>query len=179
MISLKKFVAESNRIEGIDDVSRKDMEAHENLLARPHLAVRDIEQFVSLVQPNAILRRPVGLNVRVGNHIAPAGGPKIEPALEAILKSANNLMDSPAKLGFDVSYGAYVTHLDYEDLHPFSDGNGRSGRAIWLWMRRGLTGRGFLYEWNKQVLSFGDLGFEVLRARYYSSLRAVKEPKRG
>ena len=170
MISLKKFVAESNRIEGIDDVSRKDMEAHENLLARPHLAVQDIEQFVSLVQPNAILRRPVGLNVRVGNYVAPPGGPKIEPALEAILKSANNLMDSPAKLGFDISYGAYVTHMDYENLHPFSDGNGRSGRAIWLWMHKGYTGRGFLYEWNKARLECAGLDFFQMRAMYYHSL---------
>lgn len=175
MITLEEFVAESNRIEGIDGVSRNDMIAHEDLLARPRLMVQNIERFVSLVQPNAILRRPVGLNVRVGSHIAPPGGPKIEPALEKLLGLVNR--DWVEEGHCDPA--AYKAHLAYEDLHPFSDGNGRSGRAIWLWMRRGLTGCGFLREWNKQVLSFGDLDFEVLRARYYSSLRAVKEPKRG
>lgn len=175
MITLEEFVAESNRIEGIDGVSPDDMKAHEELLARPRLMVQDIERFVSLVQPNAILRRPAGLNVRVGNHIAPPGGPKIEPALKKLLRLVNRGWVEEGHC----DPAAYQAHLAYEDLHPFSDGNGRSGRAIWLWMRRGLTGRGFLYEWNKQVLSFGDLGFEVLRARYYSSLRAVKEPKRG
>ena len=170
MITLEEFVAESNRIEGIDGVSPDDMKAHEELLALRELSVKDIERFVSLVQPNAILRRPVGLNVRVGNHIAPAGGPKIEPALSDILKSANNLMDSPAKLGFDISYGAYVTHMDYENLHPFSDGNGRSGRAIWLWMHKGYTGRGFLYEWNKARLECAGLDFFQMRRMYYQSL---------
>ena len=175
MITLEEFVAESNRIEGIDGVSRDDMIAHEELLAWRELNVEDIERFVFLVQPNAILRRPVGLNVRVGSHTAPPGGPKIEPALEKLLGLVNR--DWVEEGHCDPA--AYKVHLAYEDLHPFSDGNGRSGRAIWLWMRRGLTGCGFLHEWNKQVLSFGDLDFEVLRARYYSSLRAVKEPKRG
>ena len=167
MITLKKFIAESNRIEGINGVSRKDMKAHENLLARPTLTVQDIERFVSLVQPNAILRRPVGLNVRVGSYTAPPGGPKIEPALEAILGGVNNL---PDHRGFSTIYGAYVTHLDYENLHPFSDGNGRSGRAIWLWMHKGYTGRGFLYEWNKARLECAGLDFFQMRAMYYQSL---------
>ena len=174
MITLEEFVAESNRIEGIDGVAPDDMMAHEELLSLRELSVKDIERFVFLVQPNAILRRPAGLNVRVGNHIAPPGGPKIEPALKKLLRLVNQ--DWVEEGHCDPA--AYQAHLAYEDLHPFSDGNGRSGRAIWLWMRRGLTGRGFLHEWNKQVLSFGDLDFEVLRARYYSSLRAVKEPKR-
>ena len=170
MITLEEFVAESNRIEGIGSVSRKDMKAHEELLALRELSVKDIERFVSLVQLNAILRRPVGLNVRVGNHVAPPGGPKIEPALRALLGAANNLVDHPAKTGFDTTYGAYVTHLDYENLHPFSDGNGRSGRAIWLWMHKGYTGRGFLYEWNKARLECAGLDFFQMRAMYYHSL---------
>ena len=175
MITLIEFVEESNLIEGIDVVSSDDMKAHEELLALPHLTVKDVERFVSLVQPNAILRRPVGLNVRVGSHVAPPGGPKIEPALKRLLGLVNRDWVEEGHC----DRAAYKAHLAYEDLHPFSDGNGRSGRAIWLWMREGLTGCGFLHEWNKQVLNFGDLDFEVLRARYYSSLRAVEEPKRG
>ena len=166
MITLEEFVAESNRIEGIDGVSRSDMIAHEDLLARPRLTVQDIERFVSLVQPNAILRRPVGLNVRVGNHIAPAGGPKIEPALEKLLGSVNR--DWAGEGHCDPA--AYKTHLAYEDLHPFSDGNGRSGRAIWLWMHKGYTGRGFLYEWSKARLECAGLDFFQMRAMYYHSL---------
>lgn len=64
MITLENFVEESNRIEGIDGVAQEDMIAHENLLARKTLTVQDLEDFVALVQPGAMLRRPVGLNVR-------------------------------------------------------------------------------------------------------------------
>ncbi len=166
MITLIEFVQESNRIEGIDEVSRNDMKAHEELLALPQLTVKDVERFVFLVQSNAILRRPVGLNVRVGSHVAPPGGPKIEPALEKLLELASR--DRAEEGHCDPA--AYRAHLAYEDLHPFSDGNGRSGRAIWLWMRRGLTGRGFLYEWNKARLECARLDFFQMRDMYYNSL---------
>ena len=166
MITLEEFVAESNRIEGIDGVAPDDMMAHEELLSLRELSVKDIERFVSLVQPNAILRRPVGLNVRGGNYVAPPGGPKIEPALEKLLGLVNR--DWVEEGHCDPA--AYKAHLAYENLHPFSDGNGRSGRAIWLWMRRGLTGRGFLYEWNKARLECAGLDFFQMRGMYYQSL---------
>ena len=166
MITLEEFVAESNRIEGIRSVAPDDMMAHEELLSLRELSVKDIERFVFLVQPNAILRRPVGLNVRVGNYVAPPGGPKIEPALEKLLGLVNR--DWVEEGHCDPA--AYKAHLAYENLHPFSDGNGRSGRAIWLWMRRGLTGRGFLYEWNKARLECAGLDFFQMRGMYYQSL---------
>jgi Fic family protein len=32
-----------------------------------------------------------------------------------------------------VSADPWVMHVEFEKLHPFMDGNGRTGRAIWVW----------------------------------------------
>lgn len=122
---LREFVRESNRIENIvREPTRAEMEAHERLLGLDFLAVADIVEFVlGVAGGNAPLRSRLGMNVRVGPHVPPPGGPEIHQALAALLAEIN----SSRKLS---PYGA---HCRYETLHPFLDGNGRSGRAIWAW----------------------------------------------
>jgi len=138
MDKLVEFVQESNKIEGIlREPFEDEVRAHERLSALDKITVSDLEAFVAIVQPGAILRRQIGLDVRVGNHIAPYGGPEIERWLEDIL----DIMESP-----------YKTHLAYENLHPFTDGNGRSGRALWLWQMADIPSIGFLQRFYYQTL---------------------------
>lgn len=124
MKRLNDFIEESNRIEGIKKSPGDEVEAYIWLLGQEAIMVKDLERFVATIQPGAHLRSLPGMNVRVGTHAPPTGGPGVVERLEKILSS------------WSVSPGApWKTHVRYEHLHPFMDGNGRSGRVLWAWMR--------------------------------------------
>lgn len=146
MIDLHTFVTESNRIEGITRApTQREIDATAQLLLLPGILVRDVATLVSVFQPDAVLRNRTGLNVRVGRHIAPAGGPKIQGDLARLLGKITGGGIDP-----------WVAHVEYETLHPFTDGNGRSGRAIWLWHMEhwcGGTELTFLHAFYYQTLS--------------------------
>lgn len=140
------FAVESDRIEGIDDPKRADVhaEALEVFCCRKSIAIPDLQEFVGRVEPRAVLRDQPGLNVMVGRHLPPPGGAEIVIGLEQILYDINEALEHPFKI-----------HQRYEFLHPFTDGNGRSGRALWLlqMLRAGYDGGlGFLHKWYYQSL---------------------------
>ena len=149
---LVPFVTESNRIEGIHrKPTMAELRAHCVLLSYPMLSVHHIEAFVDVVAPGKPLRRRAGMDVRVGAHIAPQGGPDIAVALEMLLDKASRGVD------------AYVTHLRYETLHPFMDGNGRSVRALWLW------------QMLNQCEAYHALRMGFLHLFYYQTLAAIPQ----
>lgn len=147
MSDLRTFVRESNRIEGIRRAPTKgEMAAHERFLSLDAPTVADMQAFVMSVAGRTIRDMP-GMNVRVGNHFPPPGGADIPGALGFILDDAKR------------GVGTYTTHRRYETLHPFMDGNGRSGRVLWLWQMIHqmqdpyVLSRGFLHTWYYQSLS--------------------------
>lgn len=142
---LLAFAVESNKIEGI--INRDDVHAGalKTLLKRSSLTAGDIITFVAAIEPGARLRDKPGMNVVVGNYYPPPGGPEVKVRLEALLDAVSTNAATPYRL-----------HVEYETLHAFLDGNGRSGRAVWLWQK------------DKFSTYWPELGF--LRSWYYSSL---------
>ncbi len=146
MPPLKEFVRESNKIEGILRAPTEDeIEVTRLFLNLPRPQIADISNAVHVFQPGAALRVEHGMDVEVGNHIAPSGRPEIRDMLQKILNDMFKFRHP------------YHMHLEYEDLHPYMDGNGRSGRLLWLWAMKynGLDARlGFLHTFYYQALEF-------------------------
>src|SRR4051812_43624298 len=100
------FVTESNRIEGIiRRPSNLELSATRHFIELPALSVDDVQALVLAYQPNAVIRDNSSLNVRVGNYIAPRGGPDIKGRLADLLYQVSSLQ-------IDV----WAAHLLYEQL---------------------------------------------------------------
>lgn len=127
-VQLDGFVRESNRIEGIlRDPTEEEIREHEMFMAQEPLTVARVQDFVWLVTDGAAdLREHFGMDVIVGSHRPPPGGEAIKDELGELLWE---IWDGHAGT-------PYAAHCRYERLHPFTDGNGRSGRAIWAWHMR-------------------------------------------
>lgn len=143
------FICESNAIEGIHrEPTAAEFDEYHRFMAYEEVDIAALNHFVKVYQSNARIRDKYGLNVRVGNHYPPPGGPEILGRLQAVLDIAN-AKRLPEYTAFTTV--AYHVHQSYEHLHPFTDGNGRSGRMLWMWMMREAP-LGFLHTWYYQSL---------------------------
>ncbi len=143
---LVAFIEESNRIEGIERFATAcEVAAAERFLIIPEPTPTDLGDAQAIFAPGKPLRERLGMDVRVGDYEAPPGGPYITDRLAELLRRARR-GDDPWKV-----------HIQFEKLHPYLDGNGRSGRLLWAW-NMARVGRSpfslpFLHRFYYQTLS--------------------------
>lgn len=157
--NLRGLIQESNQIEGIyEEVTATQLEATRNLLEElPEvpLTPRYLTDYIRLFQPDAELRSKSGMNVRVGLHRPPLGGKHVVTKFEMILTHMNSQHTSRPN-------HIFKCHCDFENLHPYTDGNGRLGRMLML--------RQAVHHEARIAYTIREVGF--LQAWYYLTLQA-------
>lgn len=101
------------------------------------------------------------IEVRFGNHLPPAAV-DVSGLMFELLEwwNKNSVELSPV-------LSSAILHYRFEDIHPFADGNGRTGRALALWE---LYRRGFD---SYHIFSVDEYYWED-RPGYYAALEAVR-----
>lgn len=103
-----------------------------------------------------------------GSDASPHGAEFVPPHADRVPALIDDLVDFAARDDIPVLAHAALVHAQFETIHPFLDGNGRTGRAI---MHTLLRGRGLTRHSTVPVSS----GLLRDTARYFEALTAYRE----
>ncbi len=130
------------------------------------IAHEDVLSLHSIMAGNVMEQGEAGryrmIRVRVGSYVAP---PPEE--VSALMFHLLEWWNSDARALSPVLSSA-ILHYQFEAIHPFADGNGRTGRALALWE---LYRRGFD---SHHIFSVDEYFWED-RPRYYAALQSVRQ----
>ena len=148
---VERHIRESNEIESIyRDPTQAEIDEHIRFMNLEEITVEDLQRFVYVYAgAGHRLRNLITDHHQIGSRYL-NGGPEVIEQLQELLDDINRGNINP-----------WRAHVEYEVLHPFTDGNGRSGRVIWHWMMK-----------KKYGLQYGSrthIGF--LHRFYYQSMQ--------
>lgn len=130
MIRPELYIRESNLIEDIDDNAedRQSFKAWLFLKDVPFLTIdvlKELHRMITLNQlpvgQRGVLRSELKVNVTIGGKVAPQwylSGHMLNNWIMDYSQGAKSPIDA---------------HLEYEHIHPWIDGNGRTGRMLYWW----------------------------------------------
>lgn len=101
------------------------------------------------------------IRVRVGGYVPPPPE-RVQPMMSALLQWWNKVAPQLSPI-----LSSAIVHHQFETIHPFADGNGRTGRMLSLWE---LYRRGFD---SHHIFSIDEFYWEN-RPRYYDALGEVQ-----
>lgn len=153
----KEFIRESNLIEGINspEADAQSWEAWLWLVDREHVGREDLLELHGLITRGQLAKSESGqfrrVPVSVGGHLPPA--PFI--AQQQIYEWLMDLMQHWQTLD------PKEMHIRFEKIHPFVDGNGRTGRMLMWWhelkqgedptlIRSNEADRHYYYQWFRE-----------------------------
>lgn len=142
----RKFIKESNAIEDIFD----EKEIDQSLVAWEHLQeiagllthkdICKVQKIITLNQTNlqpdqrGYYRTLSGVEVSVGGRKCPPAS-KVDELMEAWLKDLPKMTP-------------LIAHIRFESIHPFADGNGRTGRMLYWWQCQQLNVKPYLHTYK-------------------------------
>ena len=151
---VKEFLRESNKIEEVYTNLSDSFNAYKYIIKQKELTIPIILKCHRLILEN--------LNPRIAGKIRECdvyvGGRKGYP-IHAIKESLILLIPEINDID-SIEIDIKENHIWFESIHPFEDGNGRTGRLIYLWQRAkaGLpmkiiynTAKQSYYKWFKDT----------------------------
>jgi Fic family protein len=137
------FLTESNAIEGEYNTSwllDNSVRAWEYLLTQEKLTKENILKTHNILMEDKLANHLRGkfrtVDVRVGTKICPPWQ-GVQRAVKKWIEAANLTIQLPTeKTGLEqIAEEIKKDHIVFESIHPFIDGNGRTGRIILNWQR--------------------------------------------
>lgn len=138
----------------VEKSARKKIIAHNDIFKLHRLIASD-------VMDQGVAGQYRKINVRVGHYVAPPYA-KVKPLMSDLLVWWNTMSAEWSPV-----ISSAIIHYQFEAIHPFGDGNGRTGRALALWE---LYRRGFD---SHHIFSVDEAYWEN-RPRYYAGLDGVR-----
>lgn len=143
---MEEHIRQSNLIEDIDDPEEdaQSMKAWEYISKQEQIGFVELLETHHLITVNQLNKKESGHFRTVPVWI---GGYKLMPPASLVPLLTKNLLLDIEEHNLEVK----ETHVRFEGIHPFIDGNGRTGRMLMWWQQLQLSEKPTLVKLSKRA----------------------------